>query len=89
MDPSPEDPEPPRITSDPVGNPTQGEREDQAHKSREPGDVHEREEGEIHLESSSEEDSNIEHTPQKQRRGRKSKIAEREKETYKDVLNGS
>jgi hypothetical protein len=47
------------------------------------------EEGEIHTGSSSEEDSSIELTPKKLRRGRKSKIVEREKETYKDVLNGS
>jgi hypothetical protein len=51
--------------------------------------VHAREESEIHLESNSEDASNIELTPKKQRRGRKSKIEEREKETYKDVLNGS
>jgi hypothetical protein len=55
---------------------SQGKGKDQAQDPREPGETQAMEEGEIHTRSNSEEDSSIELTPKKLRRGRKSKIVE-------------
>jgi len=57
--------------------------------SKEPSKDPEVEEGEVSSDSSSEEDSSTNITPKKPNRGRKRKKEEREKETYRDVLNGS
>jgi hypothetical protein len=84
-----EEPEQQRSNPELVEISSQEKEKDQAQDPREPGKALATEEGEISTGSSSEEDSSNELTPKKPRRGRKSKIAEREKETYKDVLNGS
>jgi hypothetical protein len=47
------------------------------------------EEGEISIGSDSDEENEVWVTPKKTGRGRKTKKAERDQETYKDVLNGS
>ena len=84
-----EEPEQQRSNPEIVETSSQEKDKDQAQDPKEPGKALVTEEGEISTGSSSEEDSSNELTPKKPRRGRKTKIAEREKETYKDVLNGS
>jgi hypothetical protein len=82
-------PEQQRSNPELVETSSQEKEKDQAEDPREPEKALAMKEGEISTGSSSEEDSSNELTPKKPRRGRKSKIVEREKETYKDVLNGS
>jgi hypothetical protein len=83
------EPEQQRSNSELVEISTQEKEKDQVQDPKEPRKDLAMEEGEISSGSSSEEDSSTDLTPKKPRRGRKTKIAEREKETYKDVLNGS
>jgi hypothetical protein len=88
--PNPEvDPEPRYPTSEPTEIPMQERVREQGPKSKENNKDPEVEEGEVFSDSNTEEDSGTDITPKKPNRGRKTKKVEREKETYKDVLNGS
>jgi hypothetical protein len=69
--------------------PLQGRAKEQGQNSKETSKDPEVEEGEVSSDCNSEEESDTDITPKKTSRGRKTKKAEREKETYRYVLSGS
>jgi hypothetical protein len=69
--------------------PLQGRAKEQGQNSKETSKDPKVEEGEVSSDFNSEEESDTNITPKKTSRGRKTKKAKREKETYRYVLSGS